>query len=576
MKLKKILFIALISIFLLSSAAFAASNKIDEIFVDIEILKDGTGIVTQRWQTDIQEGTELFIPMENLNHMELRDFNVSDKSGPYEFKENWNSKDSFDEKIQRHGILETSNGIELVFGVSEYGNNEYQIQYTLENMVQSFSDKDGFNVRFVNDQMDPAPYRVSFRIHSDGVDFNPENAKIWAFGYGGNIEFSQGDIVGRSTSEFSGRSHVTVLVEMEKGILSPAFIGNGTFQELKEEAFVGSSYSIGDSEFDQSNNDAIIDSSRPSSPSQPSPRFQYGLIGAVVSVIIGIGAAIMAMFSSTGIKNYEEVESKTPIREIPFNGEISPTFYFASLRPNYKDENSGLNLLYAYLMKWFLNKNISENYEFIKEPEHLSRLGEKEKKKNSEYKLWEFLLDGIESSEDLYGKGFEKYMEKNYMKLSYVLQLAKKEGENFALENGFLEKRSRFGPIKSRYLTKSGIDEMLKILGTEEEVLSKSKDTPLNPELLVVSTLLGLNPQLNGEEDFEDFKEYQEGYPYGTTYVPYYLFLNNTRRVANSASTGFKKGVSSSGSSSSSGFGGGSSFGGGGGFSGGGSGGGVR
>ncbi|NLD16790.1 MAG: DUF2207 domain-containing protein, partial [Tissierellia bacterium] len=529
MKLKKILFIALISIFLLNSAALAASNKIDEIFVDIEILKDGTGIVTQRWQTDIQEGTELFIPMENLNHMELKDFKVSDKNGPYEFKENWDSKESFDEKIQRHGILETSNGIELVFGVSQYGNNEYQIQYTLENMVQSFEDKDGFNVRFVNDQMDPAPYRVSFRIHSDGVEFNPENAKIWAFGYGGNIEFSQGDIVGRTTSEISGRNHVTVLVEMEKGVLSPAFTGNGTFQELKEEAFIGSSYSMGDSQLDQSNNDAIINSSR---PSQPSPKFPYriidtipiGLIGVFVSVIIGFTAAIIAIFSSTGIKNYEEVERKTPIREIPFNGKISPTFYFASLRPNYKDENSGLNLLYAYLMKWFLNKNISENYEFIKEPEHLSRLGEKEKKRNSEYKLWEFLLDGIESSEDLYGKGFEKYMEKNYTKLSHVLLLAKKEGENFALENGFLEKRSRFGLIKSRYLTRTGIDEMLKILGTEEEVLSKSKDAPLNPELLVVSTLLGLNPQLNGDEDFEDFKEYQEGYPYGTTYVPYYLF----------------------------------------------------
>ncbi len=551
--------------------AFAASNKIDEIFVDVEILKDGTGIVTQTWNTNIQEGTELFIPMENLNHMYLRDFNVSDKNGLYELRQQWNTKDSFEEKIQKYGILETPNGIELVFGVSEYGENNYQIQYTLENMVQSFKDKDGFNVRFVNDQMEPAPYRVSFRIHSDEVEFNPENSKIWAFGYNGNIEFSEGDIVGRSTSEFTRRNHITTLVEIEKGILAPAFIGNGTFQELKEEAFVGSSYSMGDSEFEESNSEAIL-----SSPIS-TPLFSgvaSGFIFAMFAPILAVLSLIIGIIASVGIKNYSEVENKTPIREIPFSGKISPTFYFASLRPKYKDENSGLNLLYAYLMKWFLNGNISENYEFIKEPEHLSNLTKKEKERNSEYKLWEFLIEGIRSSHDLYGKGFEKYMEKNYNKLSNVLQLAKKEGEIFALENGFIEKRTRFGPIKAKYLSKTGIDEMLKIIGTEEEILSRSTDAPLEPELLVISTLLGLNPQLNGEEDFEDFHEFKESYPYSSTYLPYYLFLNNTRRVANSASTGFKRGVASS--SSSSGSGGGASFGGGGGFSGGGSGGGVR
>lgn len=566
MKFKKMIFILLVLILTFSNTAIAANNHINDVYIDVEILNDGTGVITQTWETEINEGTELFIPMENLDHMKISNYTVSDKTGPYELKENWSTKDSFEEKIGKYGILETNNGIELVFGVSQYGDNKYEIKYDFENMVQSFKDKDGFNVRFLNDQMSPAPYRVNYKIHSKEIEFSPENSKIWAFGYNGNIEFVDGDIVGRTTSELTSQNHVTVLVEMDKGLINPAFIGFGSFEEMKNEAFKGSKYETGDIQYDNSHNEAIQATSSP--------------IGAIIGVVFAVGGLIVALIAilsslNKKIKNYSQVEENLPIDEIPFNGEILPTFYFWTMQPEYTEENSGFHFLFAYLIKWFLNGNISENYEFLKEPENFSRLGERELKEDTEYKLWNFLLEGAQASEDgLFNKNFEKYMKSEYMNFYKILVEAKKQGEKYVIENGFLEERGNNPLVKKKYLTKSGIDEMLKILGTEEKIKSinaniENLEKPMDPKLLVLSTLFGLNPQLDMEEEFIDDYVHSPSY----IYFPHHIFYANTRIVANSASNAFKSVTTSS---SSSGFGGGASFGGGGGFSGGGSGGGVR
>ena len=579
MKFKKILFIILILLLISDGASLATSNQIDSIHLDVEILDDGTGIVSQTWHTNIREGTELFIPMEHLDHMELVDFTVSDKNGSYTYVENWDSIRSFEDKKNKYGILDTPNGIELVFGVSEYGDNTYDLKYSFNNMVQAFSDKDGFNVRLINDQMNPSPNRISFRIYKDGVNLSPENANIWSFGYGGNIEFLNGEIVGQSTSPFNSHNYLNVMVSLDKGIINPVYVGDGTFEDLKEIAFRGSDYDTGETSPDIPRQDRPVKRSFP---------FQiilaFGAIGFFILAILK-----MVSGASTKINNYNEVQSlvdnRTLSREIPFDGKIVPTYYFLTLDPEYDEENSGLRLLFAFLMKWFIDGNISENYEFINEPSSFMGLSSIELEKNAEYNLWNFLLKGAdESPSGLFSKRFEKYMEKNYLDFHKILQGAKKEGYDYALKNGYVEVMEKFGIFKSRSLTESGIQEMLKIQGNKDYINSLGENfgreiREENRNLLILSTLLGLNPELKMELEDEDYIPVEEAYQPMPYFYPYYIFYNNTRRMGYHAGTGIRKGVESynaSSSSSSSGFGGGSSFGGGGGFSGGGSGGGVR
>lgn len=579
MNFKKIVFVLVFVLLLSSGVSLAANNSIDEIFVDVEILDDGTGIVTQTWNTNINEGTELFIPMEHLNHMELVNFTVSDENGPYEYVKNWDSSKSFEDKKNQYGILNTPNGIELVFGVSEYGNNTYNLKYSFNNMVQSFSDKDGFNVRFINDKMNPSPNKIAFRIYKEGVELSPENANIWSFGYGGNIEFSNGEIIGQSTSPFTEENYLNVMVSLDKGIVHPVFMGNDTFESLKEFAFQGSDYDSGET---------VVDAPRQEMPVKQSSPIQFILpFIAIIIFIVPIIKIVSGL--STKINNYDEVQSligkRTFSREIPFDGKIAPTYYFLTLDPKYDEENSGLRLLFAYLMKWFLNKNISENYEFLKEPSSFVGLSDDELEKNTEYNLWNFLLKGEEESLDgLFAEGFEDYMEENYLEFHEILQGAKKEGYNYALKNGYVETTTKFGIFKSRSLTELGIQEMSNIQSNKDYINSLGdnfgkENTEEDKDLLVLATLLGLNPELKVELDEEDSFEFEEGYQPIPSYYPLYIFYNNTRMMGYHAGTGIRKGVESynaNSSSGSSGFGGGASFGGGGGFSGGGSGGGVR
>lgn len=555
------MFLTLIIILLISGSVLAASNSMEEIFIDVEILEDGTGVITQTWKTDINEGTELFIPMDELNHMEIRDFSVSDMNGPYTSQKNWNSNKSFKDKANQYGILDTQNGVELVFGVSEYGENTYDINYSFVNMVQSFSDKDGFNVRLVNDSMNPAPSRISYRIYIDGVELGPENADIWAFGYSGNIEFLEGEIRGQSTSPFSGNNYVNVLVSLDKGIINPVYEGDGTFADLQKVAFEGSTY-------DYEVEEGVVPKVDMAKESSINP------IIPIIGILLIIGSTIALITSlssriSTKVENYCDVNGQMPINEIPFDGKIVPTYYFSTLDPDYDEENSGMRLFFSFLMKWFVGGNITENYEFIKAPENFVTDNE-----DIELELWNFLLEGsITSEEGLFGEGFKIYMKEKYLEFHEILQKAKKQGYEYALENGFIEIRDEFPLKKTRYLTNRGISEMLKLKGTENHL--KSMTEPIDdrkPDLLIMSALLGTNPDLNMEEEFKK-EDHRPGYlpqPY-----PYYLFLHNTQRIGHTASTGIQSGASSSTISGSSGFGGGSSFGGGGGFSGG-SGGGVR
>jgi hypothetical protein len=66
----------------MGQAAWGA-NKVSEINVEVAILDDGSAYITQTWNCDFTEGTEGYIPIENLGEMSISDFLVSDINGPY-------------------------------------------------------------------------------------------------------------------------------------------------------------------------------------------------------------------------------------------------------------------------------------------------------------------------------------------------------------------------------------------------------------------------------------------------------------------------------------------------------------
>lgn len=557
MSVKKlfIAFVLIIGIFSFNSTVKA--NEIYSIDTEVEILEDGSGNITQTWNTFVDEGTEFFIPIQYLNHMNLKNVSVSMDGREFEFVDDWDIDKSFEEKAYKYGILETDEGYEISFGMSEREVRTYDIKFTYENMVQSFTDKDGFNVRFVNNDMDPAPRRVSLSMHSPVIDFSEDNTKIWAFGYNGNINFDNGNIVARSTSEFDSSNHLTTLVEIEKGHFSPTYISNYSFEDLKVEAFEGSSYSQGDTEFENSNFNSMEE------------EFDMRILLIIPASLLVVFGAIVGASNKmkTKFNNKNIPINNSMSQEIPLDGNINANYYF--LRNTYKNDQDSVelnfNLLTAYFAKWAEEGILSNEFKILKSPSFNEESFEK--------KLWDFIIKGGVFQNKIDSEQLENYTEENYYEFMNLFTLANREGFDFSLKNDYIRKDKKFLVVTEYNLTDKGKNELNKVYGFKNYINDNSFYEEFNKEnskklkeIFIYSNLYSDNEKLVKYLDDKVDKNQNFGY------FPYYLFYINSNQHRASVSKGYETGINNA----SSGSGGGASFGGGGGFSGGGSGGGAR
>lgn len=557
MSVKKlfIAFVLIIGIFSFNSTVKA--NEIYSIDTEVEILEDGSGNITQTWNTFVDEGTEFFIPIQYLNHMNLKNVSVSMDGREFEFVDDWDIDKSFEEKAYKYGILETDEGYEISFGMSEREVRTYDIKFTYENMVQSFTDKDGFNVRFVNNDMDPAPRRVSLSMHSPVIDFSEDNTKIWAFGYNGNINFDNGNIVARSTSEFDSSNHLTTLVEIEKGHFSPTYISNYSFEDLKVEAFEGSSYSQGDTEFENSNFNSMEE------------EFDMRILLIIPASLLVVFGAIVGASNKmkTKFNNKNIPINNSMSQEIPLDGNINANYYF--LRNTYKNDQDSVelnfNLLTAYFAKWAEEGILSNEFKILKSPSFNEESFEK--------KLWDFIIKGGVFQNKIDSEQLENYTEENYYEFMNLFTLANREGFDFSLKNDYIRKDKKILVVTEYILTDKGKNELNKVYGFKNYINDNSFYEEFNKEnskklkeIFIYSNLYSDNEKLVKYLDDKVDKNQNFGY------FPYYLFYINSNQHRASVSKGYETGINNA----SSGSGGGASFGGGGGFSGGGSGGGAR
>ncbi len=159
----------------MSQAAFAANN-VSDINADVGIFNDGSAYIAQTWNCNFSEGSECYIPIENLGKMSISNFMVSDKNGPYTFTKDWNINAGFEEKAGKCGIVKTDKGYELCWGISKYGQRRYAVEYKIDKLVGGYTDFDGFNFQFINSGMGTLPTDVTVKITmQDGTTLNENN-----------------------------------------------------------------------------------------------------------------------------------------------------------------------------------------------------------------------------------------------------------------------------------------------------------------------------------------------------------------------------------------------------------------
>ena len=221
-----------------------ARNHVDKMDIDVTIHDNGSASITQRWVGTFDEGTEVYLPIEDKS-LSVRNLKVWKGSREYLEADGWNVDWSFDQKKWRSGINRTAKGVELCFGISEYGESIYTFSYDIDPLVKSYIESDGFNFQFVNSGMGTFPSDVNLRIQVEGgKNLSTGNARIWGFGYEGMTSCSEaGYAIAFSTSPLRGSNYMNVTLEIFKGLITPNVEINDTFENaVLNRALVGSSF----------------------------------------------------------------------------------------------------------------------------------------------------------------------------------------------------------------------------------------------------------------------------------------------------------------------------------------------
>lgn len=541
-----------------------AENHVSTIDIQAIIYEDGSISIIQNWEGSFEEGTENYIPMNVPDYLTISNLKVSDQNGIYATIADWNIDWSFEEKARKCGINDTDSGYEICFGISRYGQNRYTIEYKLDNAVGGYSDRDGVNFRFVNDQMNTTPTHVTVLIRlADGTPITDEIADIWGFGFEGKVAFENGSIIARTDTPLSAENHVTIMFALDKGILSPSRQEPGSFEEVRKKAFEGSDYD-GSGYTDE----------------------EVSVFGVMITILLSVGLPLGLIIWINKIKKKRVEKERKKLserfgyfRELPNEGNLSATYALGRMFDVCEDGAILATSMLRLMALGCLSPVETQEIGFMgkaKEVVSLRLMGSHHDKMNEydEY-LYTVLESAAGSDAILQAKELERFANQNDKLLRAYIEKHDNAGRAYLNQKHCLKRW--VNPVKLKDLTPAGEKELGELMGLKRYLEDFSliaergvKEMPIWRELLTYAMLFGIADQV-AEQMKELYPELSlELTDYSqsmiTAYSYHYLLYNNMKKAEE-----HRQQVKRS-----SGGGGFTSLGGGGGSIGGGSGGGSR
>lgn len=225
-----------------------AANQVERLATDVALEQDGSAHVTQVFAAQTDEGTEFYMDRLTSGGLTYANFAVADENGPYALTadDRWDVDASFTEKAGRCGLVNIDGGVELCWGITDYGAHTYTVSYDIGGLAGGYSDADGLLYRFIDPDQSVFPTNADLIIRmADGTPLTQDNCGIWAFGFEGQIQFENGIIHAWTDSPLEGGQYLTAMVQLQSGLLQPQRVEEGSFQTVKDAAFQGSDYTEG-------------------------------------------------------------------------------------------------------------------------------------------------------------------------------------------------------------------------------------------------------------------------------------------------------------------------------------------
>ena len=547
------------------------ANSISKIDMNIYLDNNGTAHVTETWSANLSTGTEGYKPYYDLGNARISNYKVSIDDKEYTYDDYWNTNASFNDKAYKNGINYISDGLELCWGISEYGYHNYKLTYDIEGFVATVNDADMIYWTLIPYELSSKPGDVHIKIYSDNY-FN-DDLPVWGYGnYGGTAYVYDGYVEMNSEGVLESNEYMTILVKFDKGTFN-------TYNSL-------------DNDFEYYHNMA----------NEGATKYKKSTLSKLGGALIWIFNfvfqfgfwVIMICFFARGVKNAnnrigtkvldfgvngKKLPNDVPnVRDIPFNKDIFRTFWLAE---SYKLNKKKTDFLGAILLKWLkeqkikikkLNDGLGKN----KEKSAIDLNTNFSCENPLELELYNMMKtaskDGI-----LEPREFERWCKDNYSQiLSWFDDVIDKETEKLMQEGKIIEdEKTSFKVFKSKVLmvAPSMKDEAIKLKGLKNFLVEFSRidekqaiEVNMWEYYLIYAQILGIADKV-AKQFKKLYPEIIENTEYGYTYSDI-IFINTICHTGISVATSTKaraEGYSSGGGGFSSGGGGGGSFGGGGG-----------
>ena len=172
MKKIKLLLFLIICLFVTNLNVNASS--INTIDMDIKLDKNGTAIITETWDANVNQGTEGWHPYYNLGNSSIRVLGASMDGEEYVIDDYWNENASLSSKAYKAGTYKVnSKELDVVFGITEYGKHRYQIIYEITNFASNAIDADIIYWQLFPYDFSSEPSNVTIKI--SGPDYYPDD-----------------------------------------------------------------------------------------------------------------------------------------------------------------------------------------------------------------------------------------------------------------------------------------------------------------------------------------------------------------------------------------------------------------
>ena len=570
--MKKVLFLILC---FFASIGVVNASSIEYVDMDIVLDEYGTATITETWKAYVNGGTEGWHPYYNLGNASIEVVSASMDGKKYTIEDNWNENASISKKAYKTGLyVVNDNEVDVVFGISEYGNHTYEFIYKITNFVSNLTDSDMIYWQLFPYDFSMQPGNVTIKI--SGPYEYPDTLDVWGYGmYGAPCYVKDGAIYMTSDGYISSSEYLTLLAKFPAGTFKTTSQLDNDFEYYHNMAEEGAEV-YKDETYKEDNKNTIID-------------YIVLFFTVFFQFFVWIIIAIFAVrFANKNKINYDfgiegkNLKNVNNFREIPCDKNIFKAFFVADIYSLNKNKNDFMG---ALLLKWIYDGNaevetLTEKKLFKdKNEDVITFVSEPANATKEELTLYRYMKEASGDGK-LEKDEFKKWCKKNYSKIlgwaDKVLEAERKaliaDGllTDVVIKKGLVFKYDVHtyrveSKLKQDAIEMKGLKKFLK----EFSQINKKEpiEVKLWNEYLMYAQIFGIADQVMKKfkdlypEIIEDMDNYNFNY---NTFV--FVHSVSTSGVsAASAARSAAQSYSSGGGGFSSGGGGGGSFGGGGG-----------